>query len=105
MRIAVRALFRAWQSELCQQRDGFTPRRAPRHRIVQPDRLPDLAADRIDRIERRHRLLEDYRNVVAAERPHPPFRDRKQVDRVAVFRLERRTAADIDVVAAPKEAD
>ena len=38
--------------------------------LVEPDRLDDLVADREDRVERRHRLLEDHRDLVAADRAH-----------------------------------
>ncbi len=38
--------------------------------LVQPDRFGDLLADREDRIQRRHRLLEDHRHVGAAHRAH-----------------------------------
>ena len=37
---------------------------------VQLYRLADLVADREDRIERGHRVLEDHRDVVAANLPH-----------------------------------
>ena len=32
---------------------------------MEPDRLDDLAADGVDRVERGHRLLEDHRDLVA----------------------------------------
>ena len=38
-----------------------------RHRGVGQDRLDDLLADGVDRIERGHRLLEDHRHLAAAQ--------------------------------------
>ena len=46
---------------------GLRPRGGAVQVLVQADRLDDLVADREDRIERRHRLLEDHRDVGAAE--------------------------------------
>jgi hypothetical protein len=40
---------------------------------------PDLVRDRIDRIERGHRLLEDHADLVAAHPAHGPFIERRQV--------------------------
>jgi len=49
---------------------------------VDPQRLLDLAADREDRVECGHRLLEDQRDLGAADLPHRPFVERAQVDAV-----------------------
>ena len=38
--------------------------------LVEQDRLDDLVADGEDRVERGHRLLEDHRDLVAADLPH-----------------------------------
>src|SRR5262249_25477386 len=38
--------------------------------LVQPDRLGDLLADREDGVQRGHRLLEDHRDLFAADLPH-----------------------------------
>ena len=38
--------------------------------LVQPHRLDELIADRVDRAERRHRLLRDQRDLAAADLPH-----------------------------------
>ena len=38
-----------------------------RHRGVGQDRLDDLLADGVDRVERGHRLLEDHRHLAAAQ--------------------------------------
>ena len=44
--------------------------------------LGDLLADGLDRVERRHRLLEHHADVVAAQRAHLVFGGRKDVDAV-----------------------
>ena len=46
---------------------------------VDDERLRDLIADGEDRIERRHRLLKDERDLGAANLAHVPFRQRQQV--------------------------
>src|SRR6267143_2425474 len=46
---------------------------------MHPQRLADLAADRQHRIEARHRLLEDHRNVVAANSAHLAFGELQQI--------------------------
>ncbi|MNT33597.1 hypothetical protein D3C72_1695330 [compost metagenome] len=43
------------------------------------ERLGDLLADREDRVEAGHRLLEDHRNVLAANLAHLLFRKSQQV--------------------------
>ena len=37
---------------------------------MQPDCLRDLTANRLDRIERRHWILKDHRDLVSADLPH-----------------------------------
>ena len=46
--------------------------------LVEPDRLGDLLADREDRVERGHRLLEDHRDVVAADLRHLVLVERRR---------------------------
>ena len=48
-------------------------------RLVQLHRLGDLVAAGEDRVERRHRLLEDHRDLVAADVAHLLSRDLEQV--------------------------
>jgi hypothetical protein len=52
------------------------------HRLVQADRLDDLVADAVHRAERRHRLLEDQRDLRPPDRPHlgPIGRQLDQID-------------------------
>ena len=47
--------------------------------LVQLEHLGDLVADRVQRIQRRHRLLEDHRDVAAAQRAHLPLALREHV--------------------------
>ncbi len=46
---------------------------------MQRDRLDDLIADRVDRIERGHRLLKDHRDLFAAQPSHLVLGERKQI--------------------------
>jgi hypothetical protein len=50
--------------------DGLVHGLAPRDALMQSDRLADLASDGVERIERGHRLLEDHRDLVAADLLH-----------------------------------
>ena len=52
------------RQRLDRQLVGFPPALA----LVQHEHLGDLPADRRDRIERRHRLLEDHGDAIAAQR-------------------------------------
>ena len=50
--------------------------------LVQAEHLADLRADRVQRIERRHRLLEDHGDLAAADRAHLAARLLAQVGTV-----------------------
>ena len=50
--------------------DGLLHRLAAGHLEVERDRLGDLVAAGVDRVERGHRLLEDHRDLVPADLPH-----------------------------------
>ncbi len=52
---------------------------AARRTAVDEQRLRDLVADAEDGIERRHRLLEDQRDLRAADRAHRSFVEREEV--------------------------
>jgi len=52
----------------------------PAEALVQQQGFRDLLADGHDRIERRHRLLEDHRDVFAAHAPHCLFIEAKEID-------------------------
>ena len=59
--------------------DGHCHRLALGEALVQRDRLADLAPDRVERIERGHRLLKDHRDVVAADGLHLGLVEREKV--------------------------
>ena len=66
------------------------PGRLRRHRPVAAQHLGDLEADRVDWVERRHRLLEDHRDLRAADLPQRTLVD---ADQLAILELDR--AADV----------
>ena len=57
----------------------FLARRGGRHLRVRSQRPHHLRADGLDRVERRHRLLEHHRQAVAAQGAHLPLREGEQV--------------------------
>src|SRR5437899_2924676 len=63
--------------------------------LVEPERLDDLLADRVDRAERRHRLLRDQGDLGAADRAELGAlrREPRQIDGRRVL-LEQDLAAD-----------
>ena len=63
----------------CQHLDGARLGRLLVEPLMHPQRLADLAADRQHRIEARHRLLEDHRDVVAADGAHLAFGELQQI--------------------------
>src|SRR5262249_49991828 len=62
-----------------QHLDGLVPGVAAAQPLVQPDRLGDLLADREDRVQRGHRLLEDHRDLFAADLAHLRGREVQEV--------------------------
>ena len=69
VRIGVHPALRLRDVHAAQHLDRLVHRVAPRQSLVQRDRLADLPADGHQRVQRGHRLLEDHRDVVAADRP------------------------------------
>ena len=67
VRKIVDALRRRGDPHQVEHLDRARSRGARRHRAVGQDRLDDLLADGVDRIERGHRLLEDHRHLAAAQ--------------------------------------
>ena len=67
MRIVVRPPPRKGDAHRVEQLDGAVPGGAPAEVLVPSQHLRNLLADRVDRIERRHRLLEDHRDRVAPD--------------------------------------
>ena len=66
VRIAARAALGIVDADAAHGGDRLRPRRRAAQRRVQLERLDDLVADRVDRIQRRHRLLKNHRDVAAA---------------------------------------
>ena len=79
VRIGVRAALRLGNMDAAQHLHCPVHRIAPRQSLVQRDRLADLAAHRQQRVERGHRLLEDHRDVVAADALHFAFAELQQI--------------------------
>ncbi len=63
----------------------------PAHRPVQHDRLGDLVADGHHRVQRAHRLLEDHRDVAAADVGHVVARQRPAGSRRRTGCVRRRS--------------
>jgi hypothetical protein len=68
-RVVVDALARPRDAHLVEQLHRAFARLLVRQRLVLLDLLDDLIPDLVDRVERRHRVLEDHRDLGAA---HPP---------------------------------
>ena len=73
MRITVEPAFRIADADLSEHLDDARARRLAGEAAVQQQNLADLLLDRMQRIERGHRLLEDDGDVVAAHAPHVAF--------------------------------
>ncbi len=66
VRIGVEPPLRVPDADLVEKVQRPLARPFPAHPLVQHQRLPDLLLDRVQRVERCHRLLEDHRDVIAA---------------------------------------
>ncbi len=86
MRKGAGAPRRVGDADLAQQGRDTLPHLAPSDRLVGADRLGDLPAHRIARIERGHRLLEDHRDVAA---DHGATLARAQAQQVPPVELQR----------------
>ena len=73
MRIFAHAPCRLRNADQCQHLDGTRLGGLLVEPLMHPQGLADLTADRQHRIEARHRLLKDHRNVVAADGTHLAF--------------------------------
>ena len=67
VRIGIDALGGIGQPDAVEQGDRLSARLRGGIFLVTPQRLGDLMADRVHRVERRHRLLEDHADAVAAQ--------------------------------------
>ncbi len=70
MRIGVDAFLRRGDADFGQQIDGALARRGLRQIHVGPDRLHDLVADPVERIEAGQRILKDHTDAFAADAAH-----------------------------------
>ena len=77
MRIALEPALRIGNADLGQHLDGARARRGAGQAAMQQQNLADLLLDRVQRIERGHRLLEHDGDVVAAHLPHLAFAERR----------------------------
>ncbi len=94
VRIFPRPAFRRRNPHHPQHGDGGLPRRAGRQLLVQHDRFGDLVAHGEDRVQRRHRLLEDHADIVPAQPPHVALAGGAQVLGAAILVGEQHLAAD-----------
>ena len=67
VRVAVDALARARDADALEQRDDAIARLGVGDVLVRLDLLDDLRADAVHRVQRRHRVLEDHRDLLAAD--------------------------------------
>jgi hypothetical protein len=79
VRVLVDPLPRGRDAHLFQHLDDPVPPPGGRELEVEPHRLQDLVTDREDRVERRHRLLEDHADPAAADLAHARLGHRHQV--------------------------
>src|SRR5262245_45336489 len=103
-RVGVDTLVRHRDADAAEEVDRHRPRLGARQAraarspltLVQLERLDDLLAHRVDRAERRHRLLRDQCDLGAADRPQLGAlrREPGQIDRGSGLHLEEDPAAD-----------
>ena len=79
VRIGTEARFGLWYAHLLQQIDDARPRRRPAQPLVQGKAFGQLLFQRVQRVERGHRLLEDEGDVVAAHLHQLLFRRADQL--------------------------
>ena len=93
MRIGAEPVLGVGQADQPQQLDRPGARRRPAHVLVDQQGLGDLLVERVQRVQRGHRLLEDHRDPVAAHPPQPLGRGADQLlagEPNAAFRAVRR---------------
>ncbi len=77
--IAIHPPARLGNVDRLQQRQAFRQQRVAGKVLVQLERFAELAADGVDRIEARHRLLKDHGDPVAADLAHGRIVGRHEV--------------------------
>jgi hypothetical protein len=73
VRVGVDALLGLGDAGARQQFDGARPRGVGAQALVQGQHLADLVAHREQRVQRRHRLLEDHADARTADAAHLPL--------------------------------
>ena len=76
---AARALFGILDGGLRKELDGTHIGKLGAHRIVRNEDLGNLVADRVERIERGHRLLKDHCDPAATQSTHLAFAFLQQI--------------------------
>ena len=79
VRVVVGAHGGAGDADGVEQFDRTLVRLRLRHGLVRPHLLGDLPADAIDRVERRHRVLEDHRDLRSPHAPHLVGRELEEI--------------------------
>ena len=79
VRIGARGHGRIGQPHLLEEIEHPHADRLPRERFVDAQRLGDLVADAMQRIERRHRVLKDHADLGAANTPQDRKRQAHQI--------------------------
>ena len=82
MRIIVDPLLGRGDADIAQQLDGALARRDAGRAAMPNQHFDNLLADRIGRIERGHRLLEDHGEAIAAQIAQLAIGQRQQIDAV-----------------------
>src|SRR5262249_16024645 len=100
VRVVVEAPARIWDADHPEVLDRALLRLRLRGVLVRLDRLHQLLADLVEGVQRRQRVLEDYRHVVAAPVPKVLVRCLDQV-----LAVEARRAADARVLRAAQAHD
>src|SRR5437868_6865076 len=91
MRILLRSLFSGWDSRERQHFHSAIPRVASRSGSVNARYFSDLVTDSKYWIQRRHRLLKNHGDAIAANVPHTRI-----IERDEIFSLELDAASSFD---------
>ncbi len=116
MGIMVDALVGVGDADQAQHLDGARAGGGTRHVLMDNGRFGDLIPDREDGVQRRHRLLEDHGDLVAADRPQL---GRREGEEIAALEFDQAAGKDVagrlrhetenrerrDGLAAPRFAD
>jgi len=86
VRIGIDARRRVGDADAVEQAQGFLARRGAAEAPMQHQRLGDLAADGMHRVQAGHRLLEDHRDAIAANAAEIAFAHGHQVLAVEAHR-------------------